>query len=372
MKFPFQRRACQLMHFTCSTRKEVNLFKAQGLTYHQRMSIPNTPNTKEELGSDPDYYFDSYGHYGIHESMLKDQVRTGSYRDSMYRNPHLFKDKVVLDVGCGTGILSMFAARAGARKVYAVECSSIAHQARQIVKENKLDDVITILHGKLEEVDVPEKVDIIVSEWMGYFLIYESMLNSVLMARDKFGAPDVKLFPNEAKMFIAGIEDADYWHRKVTDWNDVYGLDFSAVSRPALVEPLVEVVEPQQICTNTASLIDFDLSKVTVPDLSFVAPFTVKASRDETIHAFVSWFDTPFSYHENVVLSTTPYSTPTHWKQTVFYLAKPIKILKGEEIKGTLTCTPNPGNHRDLDIRIELEFNGKIQTSKMKQDYRLR
>ena len=68
-----------------------------------------------------DYYFDSYAHFGIHEEMLKDEVRTCTYRDSMLHNPHLFKDKIVLDVGCGTGILSMFAAKAGAKHVTAYQ-----------------------------------------------------------------------------------------------------------------------------------------------------------------------------------------------------------------------------------------------------------
>lgn len=62
-----------------------------------------------------DYYFDSYSHFGIHEEMLKDEVRTKTYMNAILRNRHLFQDKVVLDVGCGTGILSMFAAQAGAR-----------------------------------------------------------------------------------------------------------------------------------------------------------------------------------------------------------------------------------------------------------------
>ena len=71
--------------------------------------------------------------------MLKDEVRTLTYRNSMYHNRHLFKDKVVLDVGCGTGILSMFAAKAGAKKVIGVDCSNIVDHARTIVKANKLD-----------------------------------------------------------------------------------------------------------------------------------------------------------------------------------------------------------------------------------------
>ena len=85
-----------------------------------------------------DYYFDSYAHFGIHEEMLKDKVRTTSYRNAMIHNSHLFKGKVVLDVGCGTGILSMFAAKAGAAKVIGVDMSSIVEYARKIVEVVRL------------------------------------------------------------------------------------------------------------------------------------------------------------------------------------------------------------------------------------------
>lgn len=72
--------------------------------------------------------------------MLKDEVRTLSYRKAIYENPHLFKDKIVLDVGCGTGILSMFASKAGARHVYGIDMSNIIDQASVIVNDNHLSD----------------------------------------------------------------------------------------------------------------------------------------------------------------------------------------------------------------------------------------
>lgn len=65
--------------------------------------------------------------------------------------------------------------------------SNIIHQAREIVKDNHLSDKVTLIQGKMEEVELPVKhVDIIISEWMGYFLLYESMLDTVLVARDKY------------------------------------------------------------------------------------------------------------------------------------------------------------------------------------------
>jgi protein arginine N-methyltransferase 1 len=110
-----------------------------------------------------DYYFDSYAHFGIHEEMLKDEVRTLTYRNSIWHNKHLFKDKVVLDVGCGTGILSMFAAKAGAAKVIGVDMSNIVKSAIKIVEDNKLSDKIQIIQGKVEEITLPvDKVPVLV------------------------------------------------------------------------------------------------------------------------------------------------------------------------------------------------------------------
>eukprot|EP00894_Picocystis_sp_ML_P004430 jgi/Pico_ML_1/54947/g83.t1 len=102
-----------------------------------------------------DYYFDSYSHFGIHEEMIKDEVRTKTYRKAVLTNQHLFRDKVVLDVGCGTGILSMFCAQAGAKHVYGIECANIADKAMQIIKANKFGDRVTILKGKCEDIVLP-------------------------------------------------------------------------------------------------------------------------------------------------------------------------------------------------------------------------
>uniref|UniRef100_A0A673LQH5 Protein arginine N-methyltransferase 8-B-like n=1 Tax=Sinocyclocheilus rhinocerous TaxID=307959 RepID=A0A673LQH5_9TELE len=115
---------------------------------------PSCPEMAKFLNPDEmtsrDYYFDSYAHFGIHEEMLKDEVRTLTYRNSMYHNKHIFKDKIVLDVGSGTGILSMFAAKAGAKHVYGIECSSISEYSEKIIKANHLDTFLIFS----QEVDI--------------------------------------------------------------------------------------------------------------------------------------------------------------------------------------------------------------------------
>jgi len=158
-----------------------------------------------------DYYFQSYSNFYIHEEMLKDTVRTMAYRHAIENNRNDFKDKIVMDIGAGTGILSLFAAKSGAKHVYAIENAEIALFARDIIKKNGYENKITVLKGKMEELELPVKqVDIIISEWMGYFLLYESMLDTVLWARDKYLAPGGKMLPDRAQIFVATIEDAEY------------------------------------------------------------------------------------------------------------------------------------------------------------------
>ncbi|XP_064335008.1 protein arginine N-methyltransferase 8 isoform X2 [Camelus dromedarius] len=306
----------------------------------------------EEMTS-RDYYFDSYAHFGIHEEMLKDEVRTLTYRNSMYHNKHVFKDKVVLDVGSGTGILSMFAAKAGAKKVFGIECSSISDYSEKIIKANHLDNIITIFKGKVEEVELPvEKVDIIISEWMGYCLFYESMLNTVIFARDKWLKPGGLMFPDRAALYVVAIEDRQYKDFKIHWWENVYGFDMTCIRDVAMKEPLVDIVDPKQVVTNAC---------------------LIKIQRNDYIHALVTYFNIEFTKcHKKMGFSTAPDAPYTHWKQTVFYLEDYLTVRRGEEIYGTISMKPNAKNVRDLDFTVDLDFKGQLCETSVSNYYKMR
>ncbi|KAI0675263.1 S-adenosyl-L-methionine-dependent methyltransferase [Trametes maxima] len=323
------------------------------------------PMQQDQVSADnmtsKDYYADSYAHFGIHEEMLKDTVRTGSYRNAIVNNPHLFKDKLVLDVGCGTGILSMFAAKAGAKHVVGVDMSNIIDQAVKIVEANGFKDKITLVKGKLEEVALPfEKFDIIISEWMGYFLLYESMLDTVLLARDKYLKPEGLIFPDVATMYLAAIEDSEYKDEKINFWDNVYGFDYSCIKEIALREPLVDTVELKAVVTDPCLIKHIDLRTVKKEDLTFTAPFSLTATRNDYAHAFLAWFDILFDCtHTKVKFSTGPHAKYTHWKQTVFYTPDTLTVSEGQKITGQLSCAPNARNPRDLDISIKYKTDGE-------------
>jgi protein arginine N-methyltransferase 6 len=185
--------------------------------------------------------------------MIKDRARTETYREAIMQHQSLIEGKVVVDVGCGTGILSIFCAQAGAKRVYAVDASDIAVQAKEVVKANGLSDKVIVLHGRVEDVEIDEEVDVIISEWMGYMLLYESMLGSVITARDRWLKPGGLILPSHATLYMAPISHPDRYSHSIDFWRNVYGIDMSAMmqlaKQCAFEEPSVESISGENVLT---------------------------------------------------------------------------------------------------------------------------
>ncbi|RPB10885.1 S-adenosyl-L-methionine-dependent methyltransferase [Morchella conica CCBAS932] len=339
------------------------------------------PDKDEVKRDDDSHYFHSYAGNDIHETMLKDTVRTDAYRDFIYENKHLFKDKVVLDVGCGTGVLSMFCAKAGAKKVIAVDNSAIIDKARENVFENSLDGIITCLHGKIEEVVLPVKqVDIIVSEWMGYLLLYEAMLDSVLYARDKYLAPDGLMVPSECKLLIAAMHDSEYINENVNFWNHVYGFSMSAMKEKIREDVIVHSLEPKSLASEPVVFYNLPLHTIKTSELSFTNKFSLSVKDNiESLDAFVIYFDTFFTTSrgeyipenaraetwkatkdKGVAFTTGPFKTPTHWRQGVLLVENKSGMLKsGENIEGEITYRKSNKNSREVEVDISWKTDEK-------------
>uniref|UniRef100_A0A8D0GYF3 type I protein arginine methyltransferase n=1 Tax=Sphenodon punctatus TaxID=8508 RepID=A0A8D0GYF3_SPHPU len=312
---------------------------AQDFVMNTDVRSSSSSSAIADLREDEDgVYFSSYGHYGIHEEMLKDKVRTESYRDFIYQNPHVFKDKVVLDVGCGTGILSMFAAKAGAKKVIGVDQYDIVYQAMDIIRLNKLEDTITLVKGRIEEVDLPvEKVDIVISEWMGYFLLFESMLDSVIYAKDKYLAEGGSVYPDICTISLVAVGDKNKHSDRLAFWDDVYGFNMSCMKKAVIPEAVVEVLNPGMLISEACVIKHIDCHTASLPDLEFASDFTLTITEDTVCTV---WF------------STGPQFMKTHWKQTVFLLENPISLKRGEPLKGRITVRKNRKDPRSLIITL--------------------
>ena len=310
-------------------------------------------------------YFGTYSHHDIHAEMLQDTVRTNAYQEAILSNADSFKDKVVLDVGCGTGILSMFAVKAGAKHVYGVDMSDIAYQAMDIIKENNLDNKITIIKGCIEEVLLPvEKVDIIISEWMGYFLLYESMLDSVLYAAEKWLSADGLLLPNNCSVFLVAIHDEALLHNQIQFWDDVYGFRMSCIKKAAKSEALVQSFWGDNVVSRPVAVAKFDIKVVKANQLNYKTDFSMRILRSGKCSAIGAYFNIDFTdgLAHPVSFSTGPFSKATHWKQTIFFLEETISVHRGDEISGFIDCHKNPHDPRSLIVNLTFAGMSKRYT----------
>jgi len=334
---------------------------------HRRSQYRGTrcsPGGEENAENQTDFenlYFESYAKTSIHQQMIRDKVRTGTYRNAIIHNKHLFRGKVVLDVGCGTGILSLFAARAGARRVIGVEKSDFAVLARRVVLDNQLSHVVTIVRGKVEEVELPGDVggvDVIVSEWMGYCLFYESMLDSVLFARDKWLVEGGVIFPDIVRLFICGIRDNGCVEERVHNLrSNMTEFDMSSLKSLLTENASVVSVSGHDVITTEALLKEFDLKTGKAEDVEFKEHFTLISNQKSTrrFAGFATFFDVTFSQcHRVVQFSTSPRCVPTHWSQTVFHLDKQFALVEGEQVAGTFVMARNKKYSRELDMEIAL------------------
>lgn len=310
--------------------------------------------------------------------MLKDTVRTDAYRDFIYQHKHLFKGKVVLDVGCGTGILSLFCAKAGAARVIAVDNSDIIDKARENIFNNGFADTITCLRGKVEEVTLPvEKVDIIVSEWMGYCLLYEAMLDSVIWARDKYLKPDGLMVPSHMNMWVAPVSDADYVADHFSFWRDVYGFDMKAMMAGIREDAQVLHMPGSTICGDPFPFLQLSLHTTTVKDLVFTRSWKTTFTNDiDRLDGFDIWFDTFFmpsgsdivpadaraedwtkKEQKGVAFTTGPFGKETHWRQGVMFIdhegAKSSRSFAvGDILEGSIEYAVPDDNSRALDVKL--------------------
>lgn len=299
-------------------------------------------------------YFSSYAHFGIHYDMLSDKVRTQSYKDAILNNKETVKDKVILDLGCGTGILSMFCATAGAKKVYALDQSEVIYHAMDIIRENNLHDIIKTVKGRLENTKLEEKVDIIVSEWMGYFLLFEGMLDSVIYARDNYLNPGGLLLPNRCNISLVANGDTETHGKIIEFWSDVYGYKMNCMKSEVTREASVDIIASKHILSEPSVIKDIDINTCTTDVMDFTSDFKLLITKDGAITSLVGYFDTFFDLPQKVSFSTGPQVTPTHWKQTVFYFRDCKEVKKGDVISGTIICNRQKTDVRSLSVQINI------------------
>jgi len=248
----------------------------------------------------------------------------------------------------------------------------MAQKAQKLVNGNNVSDKVTVIQGKIEDVDIPEKVDIIISEWMGLFLLRESMLDSVLFARDKWLKPGGALYPSHARMYISAIQRENEERNKyndyvnsMDDWGKFvprtlanFGVDMTCLTPDFdkehadyyLASSVWCELKPSDLLTESIIIKEIDCNTCTLEEIKSVDfSFSLKINRkfvankkgtsgggrhsnrhrnfieNSKLTGFAGWFEvdfkgsTPNPANAHINLSTAPHVGYTHWGQQCFF-----------------------------------------------------
>ncbi|EJT48358.1 protein-arginine N-methyltransferase [Trichosporon asahii var. asahii CBS 2479] len=248
-------------------------------------------------------------------NMIGDVSRTGTYRKAILGNAAAaIRDKVVLDVGAGSGILSYMAAQAGAKAVVALEASSMAEKIQILVDQANKDETnphlrnrVRVVKGMVEDKKVQEdvmktgKVDTIISEPIGVMLLHERMVETFLLARDLFLKPGGSILPSAGHIFFCPFSDEGLFNETEQKFfnQTLFGTDFTALYEPARTEvfaqPVVGIFPPTSLMSAPMAPKTFDFYTCKLDDLlDFEIPIEFIASRTAVMHGLASWFDLDF------------------------------------------------------------------------------
>lgn len=354
------------------------------------LSFPRE-HKKNAFASD-NAYFQYYGMLMHQQNMLQDTVRTSSYHQAIIGNDQYFRDKVVLDVGAGSGVLSWFALQAGAKHVYCVEAASemldilvnLANGNSNSNNGQSWIDKITIIHGRIEDIPtnaIEDGVDIIISEPMGVLLLHERMIESYIYARDMFLKPSISpsMFPYQGTIYFCPFSDSRIYQevlQRASFWqqDQFYQIDLRPIASLAkehyISQPIIDIFSPHCLVSDTTSNFVINFESDPISKLQhFIVPLSFKASCTGLIHGIAGWFDVIFHGQTTTTLSTSPFLPRTHWYQIRFLFPIPIAVNQGQMIEGTFEWCIN--DHRSYDLTLDLSLSNTSDKVKIHQVYHL-
>lgn len=271
-----------------------------------------------------------------HLSMMVDDVRTGSYRQAI--SQVIRKGDVVVDVGCGSGILSFLACRAGARHVYAIEREAVIEVAKLVAAKNGLQDRVTFFNDVSFSVELPERADVILTETMGTFGFEEGILGSLTDARDRFLKEGGRLIPHSVELFLVPVELPKFYEHVIDFWvTGCQGLDYSPVREltvnnfhPLKLHEGTFLSEPTQV----ERIVFAETKRAEVnTNVSFYA------TRRGRLHGLAGWFNAELA--PGLQVSNGPGDRASHWGLAFFPIDRPVPVERGNRILTEISSTDN-------------------------------
>jgi protein arginine N-methyltransferase 1 len=262
-----------------------------------------------------------------HRSMLVDSARTLSLKQAIEQT--VLPGDVVLDLGCGSGILTFFACRAGAQRVYALDSGDIIELARALCRRNGFDQQVVWINELSTQANLPEKVDVIVSETIGNFGLEEGILEWLIDGKKRFLKPGGKIIPQALQLFIALVEKPAQY-QLIQDWENLpYDLDFTPGRALAANNLYTVKLAPKDFLAPPTPLLSVDLLQVETNSAAGVTE--VEITRSGALHGIGGWFSAQLT--PDLSLTNAPGGNTPSWVHTFLPLDHPVSVNAGDRLK---------------------------------------
>lgn len=287
-----------------------------------------------------------------HFDMLADTDRNNAYNEAI--TSMISPKDTVLDIGTGSGLLALMAARAGAAHVCAVEMvSDLAEVASEIVTANNYQDIINIHHDKSTNLKIGNQLDhkatFVVSEILDAGLLGEGVIPSLRHAWQNLLEPEAKCVPKGADLYGILIETKDY--HKVNPVNEISGFDLTPFNKfsdsDGYVTKHLDHL-PHRVMSAVFPIIKVDFYKLP-PSVSFenpiLTPLEIQVEKSGTVHGVAFWFNLHLT--DQISMSSAPDGEMVHWGQAVFIFPEAKTVTSGDLLQITVIQT-------DTEIKFKL------------------
>ena len=302
-------------------------------------------------------YFLQYASLEQQRWMISDEARTTAFAHAIAES--VKPGDVVIDVGAGTGILSLFAARAGARRVIAVERSGMAELARELIAHNGMQEQVEVFEGDAKDLVLDEKADVIVSEWLGHMAYVENMFEVVRHIRDEHLKAGGLMIPSGVDLLLAPMDGRSlheddgpgFWLK-----GPIHGVDFSCFAEQEMALGFVKKLplSHEELLGPGTVVHELDTLTAKPGDEWSSGSVVLAVTRDGTVNGLAGWFSARLS--PGVLLDTSPHSTLTHWEHN-FFPFHPMPARAGESL--TVDFRFDDGFQGSRIMEVDLEMGGK-------------
>ena len=280
--------------------------------------------------------------------LLKDIQRIETFREAISKSVR--SGDVVLDLGAGLGTFSFFAAKAGAGKVYGIDKKDIVEIAKELCKINNLQEKVIFYKGYSDKINLPEKVDLIITEMLWSLFISKTTMNSIKGAKEKFLKENGRIMPESVKIYLAPVSNQKVYN-EIVSVNE-YGIDFTPARKMMINNFHQKLFKKEDLLSEPKIVREINLMNINSDELPIDWRGSFRSLYSGIIHGLAGWMDLKLT--DDIILSNSPSSKPTVWENIFLPIDKPFNVSEGDTIDVALKTIPFEGDYEwNWDIILQ-------------------